>query len=63
MVAPSLASQAVSSIIKDLVELIVPRDRITIVVGVDRVELDNVMCGLGSYNLPEVECLMVTMVN
>ncbi|MCK4438276.1 DUF2088 domain-containing protein, partial [Candidatus Bathyarchaeota archaeon] len=30
---PSLASQALSSIVKHLVELIVPRDRITIVVG------------------------------
>ena len=30
---PSLASQAVSSIVKRLVELIVPRDRITIIVG------------------------------
>jgi nickel-dependent lactate racemase len=30
---PSLASKAVSSIVKHLVELIVPRDRITIVVG------------------------------
>lgn len=30
---PSLASKAVSSIVKHLVELIIPRDRITIVVG------------------------------
>ena len=30
---PSLASQAVSAIVKRLVELIVPRDRITVVVG------------------------------
>lgn len=32
-------------------------------VGIDRVELDTVICGLGSYPLEEAECLTVESVN